>query len=61
MLLGLLEPSAGHANVLGYDAFSQSEQVRMRAGYMSQKFALYDASAQLQWALNAMTFQPAGT
>jgi ABC-2 type transport system ATP-binding protein len=42
MLLGLLEPSQGRATVLGYDAFSQSEQVRMRAGYMSQKFALYD-------------------
>lgn len=42
MLLGLLEPSQGRATVLGYDAFRQSEQVRMRAGYMSQKFALYD-------------------
>ncbi|MDP3184534.1 MAG: ABC transporter ATP-binding protein, partial [Anaerolineales bacterium] len=28
--------------VLGYDAFRQSEEVRARAGYMSQKFALYD-------------------
>jgi ABC-2 type transport system ATP-binding protein len=42
MLLGLLEPSDGSATVLGYDAFRQSEQVRARAGYMSQKFALYD-------------------
>jgi ABC-2 type transport system ATP-binding protein len=42
MLLGLLEPSDGHAIVLGYDAFHQSEEVRARAGYMSQKFALYD-------------------
>ena len=42
MLLGLLEPSDGHATVLGYDAFRQSEEVRARAGYMSQKFALYD-------------------
>jgi ABC-2 type transport system ATP-binding protein len=42
MLLGLLEPSEGHATVLGYDAFRQSEEVRCRAGYMSQKFALYD-------------------
>jgi ABC-2 type transport system ATP-binding protein len=42
MLLGLLEPSDGRATVLGYDAFRQSEQVRARAGYMSQKFALYD-------------------
>lgn len=42
MLLGLLKPSEGHATVLGYDAFRQSEEVRARAGYMSQKFALYD-------------------
>ena len=42
MLLGLLEPSDGFATVLGYDAFRETEQVRVRAGYMSQKFALYD-------------------
>jgi len=28
--------------VLGYDAFKQTEQVRARVGYMSQKFAIYD-------------------
>ncbi|MEO7840521.1 MAG: heme ABC exporter ATP-binding protein CcmA, partial [Anaerolineales bacterium] len=42
MLLGLLEPSEGKATVLGFDAFKQSEQVRSRVGYMSQKFAIYD-------------------
>src|SRR5512143_2560339 len=42
MLLGLLEPSDGKATVLGFDAFRQSEEVRKRSGYMSQKFALYD-------------------
>ena len=42
MLLGLYEPSEGKATVLGFDAFKQSEQVRSRAGYMSQKFSLYD-------------------
>jgi len=42
MLLGLLEPTEGEALVMGYDAFRQSEQVRTRAGYMSQKFAIYD-------------------
>lgn len=42
MLLGLLAPSDGKATVLGFDAFRQSEEVRARAGYMSQKFAIYD-------------------
>jgi ABC-2 type transport system ATP-binding protein len=42
MLLGLLKPTEGRASVLGFDAFRQSEQVRARVGYMSQRFALYD-------------------
>ncbi len=42
MLLGLLQPTEGRATVLGFDAFRQSEEVRKRSGYMSQKFALYD-------------------
>ena len=42
VLLGLLQPTSGAANVLGFDAFSQTEEVRARCGYMSQKFALYD-------------------
>jgi ABC-2 type transport system ATP-binding protein len=42
MLLGLLAPTSGRATVLGFDSFRQSEQVRARAGYMSQKFAIYD-------------------
>jgi len=42
MLLGLLVPSEGHATVLGYDSVRQTEQIRARVGYMSQKFAIYD-------------------
>jgi ABC-2 type transport system ATP-binding protein len=41
MLLGLLRPSEGTAQVLGYDVVRQSEQLRARSGYMSQKFSLY--------------------
>jgi ABC-2 type transport system ATP-binding protein len=42
MLLGLLLPSEGDAQVLGFDSVEQSEEIRSRVGYMSQKFALYD-------------------
>jgi ABC-2 type transport system ATP-binding protein len=41
MLLGLLAASEGSATVLGFDSFRQTEKVRARSGYMSQKFALY--------------------
>lgn len=42
MLLGLLRPSAGRGEVLGYDIVRQTEAIRPLVGYMSQKFALYD-------------------
>jgi ABC-2 type transport system ATP-binding protein len=42
MLLGLLIPTEGTAEVLGYDVVRQSEQVRANSGYMSQKFSLYN-------------------
>src|SRR5689334_3723913 len=48
MLLGLLIPSDGSATVLGYDIFKQSEEVRLRVGYMSQKFAIYDDLTTLE-------------
>ncbi|OGO35516.1 MAG: ABC transporter [Chloroflexi bacterium RBG_16_57_11] len=41
MLLGLLRPNEGKAQVLGYDIVRQSELLRTRVGYMSQRFALY--------------------
>jgi ABC-2 type transport system ATP-binding protein len=41
MLLGLLQPSAGEARVLGFDIRREPEEIRKRVGYVSQKFALY--------------------
>jgi ABC-2 type transport system ATP-binding protein len=42
MLLGLLRPSSGSATVLGHDIERDAEWIRPRAGYMSQRFALYE-------------------
>ena len=41
MLCGLLQPSAGSARVLGADALTESEALKTRIGYMTQKFSLY--------------------
>jgi ABC-2 type transport system ATP-binding protein len=42
MLLGLLRPSSGRATILGYDCVKETEQIRRRGGYMSQRFSLYN-------------------
>lgn len=42
MLCGILEPTSGTGEVLGYDLIRESEAIKLRIGYMSQKFSLYD-------------------
>jgi len=42
MLLGLLTPTSGTAKVVGFDVVKESEAMRQRIGYMSQKFSLYN-------------------
>ncbi|NOY36070.1 MAG: ABC transporter ATP-binding protein [Chlorobi bacterium] len=42
MLCGLSRPTAGMANVAGYNLITQPEMIKRRIGYMSQKFSLYE-------------------
>src|SRR4029077_198372 len=42
MLCGLLKPTAGRAQVAGFDVARKPEAVRQNIGYMSQKFSLYN-------------------
>lgn len=41
MLCGLLRPSAGRVDVLGYEIPRESELLRHKIGYMTQQFSLY--------------------
>ena len=42
MLCGLLEPTSGSGKVLGLDIAKDSDALKQKIGYMSQKFSLYD-------------------
>jgi ABC-2 type transport system ATP-binding protein len=41
MLCGLLAPTEGVGRVMGFDIARESEAIKARIGYMSQKFSLY--------------------
>ena len=42
MLCGLLEPDAGEGTCLGHDIRREARQIKLRVGYMTQRFGLYD-------------------
>lgn len=42
MLCGLSFPTSGEGLVAGCDIYTQSEEIKSRIGYMSQKFSLYE-------------------
>lgn len=41
-LTGLLTPTSGEIDVLGYQIPKDAEKLRLKIGYMTQKFSLYD-------------------
>jgi ABC-2 type transport system ATP-binding protein len=42
MLVGIMDPDEGRAQVLGFDTVRQSEALKEQIGYMPQRFGLYD-------------------
>jgi ABC-2 type transport system ATP-binding protein len=41
LLTGLLDPTSGHARVLGFDTVRKADAITERMGYVSQEFTLY--------------------
>jgi ABC-2 type transport system ATP-binding protein len=42
MLCGLLTPDAGSGTCLGYDIRTETDKIKPRVGYMTQRFSLYE-------------------
>ncbi len=42
MLCGILDPSGGKGSVVGFDITKESEKIKERIGYMTQRFSLYE-------------------
>ena len=42
LICGLLTPDAGEGTVLGFDVRTQSAQIKLQVGYMTQKFSFYE-------------------
>src|SRR5680860_756642 len=60
MLCGLLTPTAGDIDVLGYSIPDEAEDLRLKVGYMTQKFSLYDdltISENLQFMADVYTLE----
>src|SRR6266571_1402517 len=42
MLCGLLRADAGSGTCLGYDVLTQSEEIKLHVGYMTQRFSFWE-------------------
>jgi ABC-2 type transport system ATP-binding protein len=62
LLLGLLEPSAGRVEVLGYDARTQAHEIRARTGALLEDSGVYEhlsAEDNLEFYARAYRLPPA--
>jgi len=58
MLCGLLTPTSGDINVLGYSIPDEAEALRLKVGYMTQRFSLFEdltVSENLQFMADIYT------
>lgn len=42
ILCGLSKPTSGEVKVAGFDVYRQTDEIKKRIGYMSQRFSLYE-------------------
>ena len=42
ILCGLSKPTSGEVKVAGFDVYRETEEIKKRIGYMSQRFSLYE-------------------
>ena len=51
MIAGLVEPTSGHVQVMGYDMQKQSIKVKQKIGYLPEESPLYEAMTAQQYLL----------
>jgi len=51
MIAGLVEPTSGHVQVMGYDMQKESIKVKGRIGYLPEESSLYEAMTARQYLL----------
>ncbi len=51
MIAGLVEPTAGHVQVMGHDMQKESIKVKQRIGYLPEESSLYEAMTARQYLL----------
>lgn len=42
ILCGLSKPTSGEVNIAGYNVYNETDKIKRKIGYMSQKFSLYN-------------------
>ena len=63
MICGLITPDSGSGRVLGFDVLKQSREIKLRSGYMTQRFSFYEdltIAENLQFVARLYDMDPKG-